>query len=164
MTRVSRIFVVLALLLTCLPACRKHAVDPNAPVQEEERNPLKPRADDPMAKNDIQRGTQKRLVENMMHQMGLAYTMYVGENNNRGPTTVDVFKNYIKKDYRNEHLALESGTIVFIPNVNPGSGSKLIAYEKDKYEKWNNRVVLFSDGHVETLEEEAFRAALKGKQ
>jgi len=37
----------------------------------------------------------------------------------------------------------------------------VLAYEKDKYEKWNNRVVVFADGHVETMDDNDFQKLKK---
>ena len=74
---------------------------------------------------------------------------------------MEAFKEYIKRDGRNEYTAIDKGQIIFVPNV-PASGKRILAYEKDKYVKWNNRVVVFGDGRVETMEDNAFQAALKG--
>ena len=147
--------VVLALAL--LAGCKDNGGAPQA----EERNPLKPQPEDPMPKNDIQRGTQKRLVEEMMRNIGQMYNVYLTERDNRPPKTAEEFMEYLKRDATREYRALKAGTIIFVPNTPPSSHA-VLAYEKDKYEKWNSRVVVFGDGHVDTLKEPEFQAALKG--
>ncbi len=126
---------------------------------ESDRNPLKPRPEDTMPQSDVRRGTQKRLVESMMHNIGQLYSTYLTDFN-QPPATLQDFMNYIKRDATNEYRAIEAGTIIFLPKVQPGSHN-VLAYEKDKYEKWNNRVVVFADGHVETMDDNEFQKLTK---
>jgi hypothetical protein len=153
---------LLAALLVLPLGCKKKVGWGGHDEEEVQKNPLKPVAGDNMAQSDVLRGTQKRLVEGMMKQIGLFFNTYVTEMG-RPPATVEEFKEYIKRDGRNEYTAIDKGQIIFVPNV-PASSKRILAYEKDKYEKWNNRVVLFGDGRVETMEDTAFQTALKAKQ
>jgi hypothetical protein len=152
---------LLVALIVAPLGCKKKVGWGGHDEEEVQKNPLKPVAGDNMAQSDVLRGTQKRLVEGMMRQIGIFFNIYVSDMG-RPPATVEEFKEYIKRDGRNEYTAIDKGQIIFVPNVRPGSRT-VLAYEKDKYEKWNNRVVLFVNGDVQTLEEAEFQEALKVK-
>jgi len=122
-------------------------------------NPLKPdEAGAGGAKNDVQRGGQKLVNENLMHNIGFYYNMYPDENGGRKPLTLDEFKRYVRTDpnARNVAAALDKDWIVMVLNP-PPSGHQVLAYEKEAYEKWHNRLVLFADGAVETLDDVTFK-------
>ena len=152
---------ILLLALT-LTGCRGKKKDPEP---EPEGNPLRP---DPAggggAKNDVQRGAQRMVNQNLMRNLGQFYTLYKTDNSFRPPRTVEEFKTFLKTDpnARNELAALDKGWVVLVLDP-PPSGHQVLAYEKDVYQKWNNRLVLFEDGSVEMMEDTAFQKALKGQ-
>ena len=43
----------------------------------------------------------------------------------------------------------------------PPNGSQVLAYEKDEFQLWHNRLVLFADGSVQMMTTQDFEAALK---
>jgi prepilin-type processing-associated H-X9-DG protein len=160
-----RVFLPAILIVTLvLVGCKKHKDTAPEPA-EPQGNPLKPDpAGGPPAKTDVQRGAQLKVIENLMRNLGIYYQQYSSDHNNRPPRTLDEFKAYVKADpnARNEAAALDRDWLVMVINP-PPNGSQILAYEKEAYAKWNNRVVLFGDGHVEHLTDPELQEALKRK-
>jgi hypothetical protein len=132
-------------------ACNHNANEPT----REEVNPLRSPTG-AMAKNDITRGAQKQIHQNSMVQIKLFYTMYYNEQN-RPPANLEEFLKFIERDAHLEHELLKEGHVVLVLNVTPTS-ENIIAYEKEPYQKWMNRLVAFGD-RVETMSEADFQAA-----
>jgi hypothetical protein len=161
----SRFWVVgLALILAlALTGCKKHKDTAPEPT-EPQGNPLKP---DPAggapAASDVQRGAQLRVIENLMRNIGQYYILYSNENN-RPPKTLEEFKAYLRSDpnARNEAQALDKGWLVLRLDP-PPNANQVLAYEKEPYQKWNNRVVLLGGGAVQLMTDAEFQAALKAR-
>jgi hypothetical protein len=153
------IVLVLALALT---GCKKHN-DPE-PV-ETGGNPMKP---DPAggapAASDPQRGAQLLVIKNLMKGIGIYYQTYRDEHNGQPPRTLAEFKAYVQAqpDARNEAKALDKDWLVLKLDP-PPNANQVLAYEKEPYKKWNNRVVLLGGGAVELMGDAEFQAALKGQ-
>jgi hypothetical protein len=149
--------VVPALLLAlAVTGCKKKIAE----EPEGGKNPLMPNpAGGAPAQGVVQRGAQRQVNQNLMRNMGLFYNQYRAENG-RPPRNLEEFKAYVKSDpnARNEAQALEAGwlVLVFPPN-------QVLAYEKEPFQTFNNRLVLFADGSVKLMEEAEFQAALKGQ-
>jgi hypothetical protein len=155
--------VTLALLMS--PAgCgskKKQAEGPPEP----RGNPL---AQDPAggapAQAPVQRGAQRVVNQDLLRNFGVYYTAYRTEKG-APPRTVDEFRAYLKEDpnARNMVAAIDKGWIVWLLDPPPG-GSQILAYEKDEFQLWHNRLVLFADGSVQMMLTADFQAALKRQQ
>jgi hypothetical protein len=157
-----RCWLVAAILLALsVPGCKKH----KDTATEVQGNPLRP---DPAggapARNDVQRGAQLRVNENLMKQLGLFYQFYRNDHDGQPPRTEAEFKAYLQSDpnARNEVEALNKGWIVLVLDPPPNS-HQVLAYEKEPYQKWGNRIVLLGDGSVKVMVEAEFQAALKAQ-
>jgi hypothetical protein len=155
------VLTVGAVLLLALTGCRgkKNAAPDTG------GNPLRlDQAGGNVAQNEIQRGVQRPVNQNVMRSFGHYYNLYKTENNFRAPRTVDEFKTYLKADPNARTLvtAIDKDWVVFVLDP-PPDGHQVLAYEKDVYQKFNNRLVLFADGAVEMMEDADFQKALKGK-
>jgi hypothetical protein len=163
MRRLSRILAlggVLALVLA-VAGCKKH----HDPTTESERNPLhQDPAGGAPARNDVQRGAQLRVNENLMRNLGQFYNFYRNDHDGQPPRTEAEFKAYLQSDpnARNEVEALNKGWVVLVLDRPPNS-HQVLAYEKEPYQKWGNRIVLMGDASVKLMGEAEFQAALKGQ-
>jgi hypothetical protein len=154
LVRVCGVVPILILVLA-LAGCKKK-------VEESEggKNPLAPNpAGGAPAQGVVQRGAQRQVNQNLLRNMGLSYNQFRAENG-RAPRSLEEFKTYVKADpnARNEAQALEAGWLVWVFPPN-----QVLAYEKEPFQAFNNRLVLFADGSVKLLEEPEFQATLKGQ-
>ncbi len=155
----SGLIVALALAPT---ACHKKKADP-AP-EEPQRNPLKP---DPAggapAQGMVQRGAQRVVNEELLRNFGQYYASFKTEDpNGRPPRTVQQFRGYLAQDpnARNLVTAIDKDWVVFRLDPPPGA-NQVLAYEKDEFQGWHNRLVLLGDGSVKMMVDAEFQAALK---
>jgi prepilin-type processing-associated H-X9-DG protein len=105
----------------------------------------------------IVRGKQKLSDELELKNIGQLYIAYNLQRTGRA--SLKGFEDYIQRDAPKIYQALIEGRYIFIATDNPTS-TQVLAYEKD-IDLNGNRVVLFGDGHVETMKESALQAALK---
>jgi hypothetical protein len=156
--------LIVALALT-VAGCHRKKPDAPPPPEEPKGNPLKP---DPAggggARNDVQRGAQRMVNQNLMRNMGQFFVAYKSDHEDRPPRTAAEFKAYLQADPNasNEAAALDKGWVELVLDP-PPTGHQVLAYEKDVYQKWNNRLVLFADGSVEMMLDPDFQKALKGQ-
>lgn len=162
LSRFWAVGIVLTLVLA-LTGCKKHKDTAPEPT-EPQGNPLKP---DPAggapAASDVQRGAQVRVIENLMRNIGQFYQIYSAEKGHP-PRTLEEFRTYLQSDpnARNEAQALDKGWLVLVLDP-PPNANQVLAYEKEPYKKWNNRVVLLGGGSVQLMTDAEFQAALKGQ-
>jgi hypothetical protein len=128
-------------------------------------NPLKGEPGGPPAQSVIRRGAQRQVNQNLLRNIGQYYVLYRTEKG-RDPQDLQEFLTYLKSD-PNARAAkipdvLESGWVVmvFTPNM---SGHQVLAYEKEAFQEFQNRLVLFADGSVKLMVEPEFQAALKAQ-
>jgi len=153
--------LVLALALT---GCHRHKDTAPEPV-ETGGNPLKPDpAGGPPAANDVQRGTQLLAIKNLMYNLGVYYQAYTLEANIKPPRTREQLKARLQQepDARILVQALDKDWMVVVLDPPPKT-DQVLAYEKEPYKKWNNRVVLLGGGAVELMSDGEFQEALKRK-
>ncbi len=149
-----------ALLLVLAPVgCHKSKKD-TAP--EPQGNPLRP---DPSggapARSVVQRGAQRPVNQNVLENFGKYYELYRSENG-RPPKTVQEFRAYIQSDPNARFLveAIDKDWVVFRLDP-PPSSNQVLAYEKEEFEQFHNRLVLFGGGAVQMTTDAEFREALK---
>ncbi len=154
--------LVVALVLT-LYGCHKKKSDPPAP-EEPQRNPLhQDPAGGAPAQAPVQRGAQRVVNEELLRNFGQFYQAFKTDDpNGRPPRTVAEFRTYLTQDpnARNLVAAIDKDWVVFRLDP-PPSGSQVLAYEKDEYQAWHNRLVLLGDGSVKMMVDSEFQAALK---
>jgi hypothetical protein len=159
--RLLGVGLIAALTLT-LTGCHKKKSEP--PPDEPKGNPLKP---DPAggapAQGAVQRGAQRQVNQNLLVQFGIYYAAYQTDNG-RPPRTVAEFRDYLARDpnARNQVAAIDKDWIVWRLDP-PPIGSQVLAYEKDDFKLWHNRLVLFADGSVQMMVQDDFEKALKGQ-
>jgi hypothetical protein len=160
-----RIAVLLAALTLVLPligcAKEKKAAESEAPAQ----NPLKPQPGGAPAQGVVRRGAQRQVNQQLLRDIGQYYMLFRTERG-RDPQNLEEFLTYLKSDPNARTAkvpdALESGWVVmnFTPNI---SGDQVLAYEKEAFQQFQNRLVLFGDGSVKLMVEPEFQAALKAQ-
>jgi hypothetical protein len=154
--------MLLVLVLTAANGCKKKSKgdsDPDGdsgnPITRNIGNPKQP------ATNDIQRGAEKQVDQNALREIAKVYIQFELENN-RTPATVDELLGAMR-GFPAQHInMLKDGWLVMVPNARL-TPNTIILYEKNVYQKWNNRVVAFGDGHVATMSDPDFQAALNGR-
>lgn len=161
-----RIAVILLamLMLASLPigcAKRNRSTEAEAPG----KNPLKPGPGGPTAQTFVGRGAQRQENQQLLRSIGQYYVIFNTEKG-RDPRDLKEFVDYLKSDpnARTAKLPqnLEDGWVVMVFGAN-NSGSQVLAYEKEVFEAFQNRLVLFRDGSVKLMTEPEFQAALKGQ-
>jgi len=116
------------------------------------------------AQGVVRRGAQRQVNQQMLRSIGQYYALFQTENG-RVPRDLPEFLAYVKSD-PNARAAkvpqtLESGWVVMVFSPAP-SGEKVLAYEKEAFQMFQNRLVLFGDGNsVKLMTEPEFQAALK---
>lgn len=107
----------------------------------------------------VPRGYEIQEVQNALRQIALLAQAHVTEYNQ--PPKQEELKADLKKAAPKYYKLITDGHIVLVdkPSRNPGA---LLAYEKDA-DRNHNRLVVFNDGSVQKLNEEAFAAALQNK-
>ena len=129
---------------------------------ESGENPLKPNPAGGPAQGVVRRGAQRQVNQQLLRDVGQYYELFRTEHG-RPPKDLAEFQAYVKSDpnARNVAKTLEDGWVVM--NLTPNPGSKVLAYEKEPFEKFNNRLVLFQGGAVQLMNEADFQAALRGQ-
>jgi hypothetical protein len=159
----TRTTLLLAILLVAgVSGCRKKGATTDSPPSNSgggTGNPITDGIGKTPARNDIQRGAEKQVDQSVLVEMAKVYIQFNTENN-RSPADVNEFLAYMQGFPAQYINMLKDGWIVMVPNARL-TGSTVILYEKNVYQKWNNRVAAFGDGHVATLNEPDFQAALK---
>jgi hypothetical protein len=165
--RVFRVGGILGLALAvalAAPGCKKK---PKAKAKEDDsapaENPLKPKPGGPPAKSLVGRGVQRQVNQQLLRNIGQYYQLYRTENG-RAPRSLEEFLGYVKSDPNartaNIPQALESGWVVMVFTPEPG-GNQVLAYEKEAFQTFGNRLVLLGDGNsVQLMYEADFKAAL----
>lgn len=162
-----RIFVFLiAVLMSAPPSIGCAKKKEAAKTEEPAGNPLKPQPGGAPAQGVVRRGAQRQVNQQLLRNIGQYYTLFRTERG-RDPQNLEEFLTYLKSDPNartaNVPQALESGWVVMVfkPNL---SGSDVLAYEKEAFQEFQNRLVLFGDGNsVKLMTEPEFQAALKGQ-
>lgn len=157
--------VGLVLLLVLAPTgCKSHKDEPEPP--DTQRNPIIAAGDPaggPPAANDAQRGAQRIAIENLMTNLYVYYTTFRDEKGHP-PRTREEFKAYLETQPEARNLATALGRDWLVLRLDPPPGfNQVLAYEKDPYKKWNNRIVLKGGGAVKMMDDPEFQAALKAQ-
>lgn len=111
------------------------------------------------AQGDIRRGAERQVDQNLLSETAKFYIQFNLENNH-SPATVDELVRYMTGAPAKFTQALKDGWIVMVPNAKTSSNT-VILYEKHVYQKANNRLAAFGDGHVQLMSEPEFQVALK---
>jgi hypothetical protein len=156
-----RIAVVLTVLMAAtLPGCgRKRAAEP-----EVTQNPLTPTPGGAPAQGVLRRGVERSVNQVLLHSIGQLYVSYRTETG-RAPQNLQEFLTYLNGDPNTrggkEVKILESGAVVMVFSPQHSSNT-VLAYEKEAFQQFQNRLVLFGDGSsVKMMTEPEFQAALK---
>ena len=159
-----RIAVMVLFVLMLAPALAGCARKKKVAESEPTGNPLRPNPGGAPAQGVVRRGAQRQVNQQLLRNIGQYYQLYRTENG-RDPRNLEEFLVYVKSDPNARAAkvpeALESGWVVmvFTPNL---SGDKVLAYEKEAFEQFQNRLVLFGDcSSVKLMTEPEFQAALK---
>lgn len=165
-TNVYRIAVVLAVLLMLATApigCVKRSRP--AEAETPAKNPLKPGPGGPTAQTFIGRGAQRQENQQLLRSIGQYYLLF-STDKGRDPRNLQEFLDYLKSDpnARSAKLPqnLEDGWVVMVFTPN-NSGNQVLAYEKEVFQAFQNRLVLLRDGSVKLMTESEFQAALKAQ-
>jgi hypothetical protein len=156
--RLLGVGLIVALALT-LTGCPKKKKD-DAP--EPQGNPLRP---DPAggapAQGAVKRGAQRVVNQSLLEQFGIYYAAYQTDNG-RPPRTLAEFRDYLARDpnARNQVAAIDKDWIVWRLDPAPNA-NQVLAYEKDEFNLWHNRLVLLGGGAVQMMTTDEFQAALK---
>ena len=156
-----RIAVVMLSVLI-LVGCAKKQKATNAETTE---NPLRPKPGGAPAQGIVQRGAQRQVNQQLLRNIGQYYTLFRTENG-RVPRNLEEFLAYVKGDPNaraaNVPQALESGWVVMVFTPEPAA-NEVLAYEKEAFQTFQNRLVLFGDGNaVKLMTEPEFKAVFKG--
>lgn len=157
--------IVLAVLMLApsLIGCAKKKRAVAAP-ESPAANPLKPQPGGAPAQGVVRRGAQRQVNQQLLRNIGQYYVLYRTENG-RAPRSLQEFLTYLKSDPNARTAkvpqALESGWVVMVFSPEP-SANQVLAYEKEAFQQFQNRLVLFGDGNsVKLMTEPEFQAALK---
>jgi type II secretory pathway pseudopilin PulG len=158
--RIAGMVLSVLILVLSLTGCVKK----KAAESEVTENPLKPSPGGAPAQGVVRRGAQRQVNQQLLRNIGQYYALYRTENG-REPRNLQEFLAYLKSDPNartaNVPQALESGWVVMVFTPNP-SGNSVLAYEKEAFQQFQNRLVLFGDGNsVKLMTEPEFQAALQ---
>ena len=103
---------------------------------------------------------ERTKIQNDFKNLYLYYLQYQTDFG-RSPAKWESFKSYIKSDPPSLVQGVEEGRYVVIWNAELSS-HKVLAYEKQP-DVNGLQVVLFGDGHIETIKSEELEKALEGK-
>jgi hypothetical protein len=155
--------LIVALALT-VAGCHRKKADAPPPADEPKGNPLRP---DPAggapAQGAVQRGAQRVVNQELLRNFGQYYAAFKTDNTDgRPPRTVQEFRAYLAQDPNARNLvgAIDKDWVVFRLDP-PPNGSQVLAYEKDDFKLWHNRLVLFADGSVRMMVQDEFEQAMK---
>jgi hypothetical protein len=148
----------LIVTLTVL-GCKK----PKPTEEEGGENPLKYKPGGAAAEGAVRRGAARQVNQNLLRSVMQYYQLYQTENG-KPPKDLATFKAYVQSDpnARQVYQALDEGWLVMTLPPHPPS-AQLLAYEKEPFKAFNNRLILFRDGAVKLVYEPEFQEALKGK-
>jgi hypothetical protein len=142
---------VVLLLLPPLAGCNRKKKQEEEPPPAPAGNPLNvDRAGGAPAQGAVRRGAQRVVNQELLRDFGQYYAAYkTDDQNGQPPRTVDQFRNYLARDpnARNLVTAIDKGWVEWRLDP-PPAGSQVLAYEKDEFQLWHNRLVLFGDGSV----------------
>jgi|SRR5579884_674659 len=162
-----RIVVILLALLMSAPSMIGCAKKKKADAETETpaQNPLKPQPGGAPVQGVVRRGAQRQVNQQLLRDISQYYMLFRTERG-RDPQNLEEFLSYLKSDPNARTAkvpdALESGWVVmvFTPNI---SGNQVLAYEKEAFQEFQNRLVLFGDGSVKLMTEPEFQEALKAQ-
>lgn len=163
-----RIVVLLLSALMLAPASagcakKKKVVSSKATTPETTGNPLNVQPGGAPAQGVVRRGGERQQNQQLLRNIGQYYALYRTENG-RAPQNLQEFLTYLKSDPNARGAkvpqVLEGGTFVMVFTPEPTS-NRVLAYEKEAFQQFQNRLVLFGDGSVKLLVERDFQAALK---
>lgn len=170
---VAIIAVVVVLLLNRgdgAPKVAQKNLNPAPPPQNQEKEEPAPQAD-PVPEKRAPAGAIARVREgtvdrNKLRQLGLAYMNFL-DTLKRGPKDQKEFSPYYENDHEiNEYLTKKWITFIWGANrqsfAEHGTSNTILAYETDP-DRAGIRLVLFGDGSVDGLGEDAFQKAPKAK-
>ena len=110
----------------------------------------------------VRRGGERQEIQQLLRNIGQYYALYRTENG-RPPKNLEEFLAYLKSD-PNARTAkvpqtLENGRVVMVFSPVPAA-NQVLAYEKEPFKEFQNRLVLFGDGNsVKLMSEAEFQAA-----
>src|SRR5262249_15015049 len=138
---------------------KKKATEPEATG-----NPLRPEPGGAPAQGVVQRGAQRQVNQQLLRNIGQYYGLYRTENG-RAPLNLEEFLTYLNVDPNARTAkvpqALESGWVVMVFTPEP-TANQILAYEKEAFQQFQNRLVLFGDGStVKLMDEPEFQSTLK---
>jgi hypothetical protein len=115
------------------------------------------------AQGVVRRGAQRQVNQNVLENLGKYYELYRTENG-RPPRTVQELRAYLQTDPNARFLveAIDKDWIVFRLDPPPNS-NQVMAYEKEEFAEFHNRLVLFGGGAVQLMTDAEFQKALKGQ-
>jgi hypothetical protein len=161
---------LLSMLLVGTPliGCAKKKPAKSETVQAETvtENPLRPSPGGAPAQGVVRRGAQRQVNQQLLRNIGQYHALFRTENG-RSPRDMQEFLAYVKNDPNartaNVPQALESGWVVMVFTHEP-SANAVLAYEKEAFQTFQNRLVLLGDGNsVKLMTEPEFQAALKAQ-
>jgi hypothetical protein len=153
--------ILIFAILLALGGCKKkpRGDSPPSDPDGDTGNPITRNIGKTPARNDIQRGAERQVNQAALEQIAKVYIQFELENN-RSPATVDELLGAMR-GFPAQHIdMLKDGWLVMVPNARP-TASTVILYEKNVYQKWNQRLAAFGDGHVAMMQEPDFQAALR---
>ncbi len=154
--RIAAVVLSGLMLAPALPGCVKK----RKAESEAAENPLKPQPGGAPAQNVVQRGVQRQVNQQLLRDIGQFYQLYRTEHG-RAPQNLQDFLGYLKTEPRTRQ-PLENSSVVMVFTPEP-SGSQVLAYEKEAFQEFQNRLVLLGDGSVHLMPEAEFQAALKAR-
>ncbi len=161
---VAPLLLVLLVLPTLVGCAKKVAPNAQTTTTESNENPLRPKPGGAPAQGLVQRGAQRQVNQQLLRNIGQYYALFRTENG-RGPRDLQDFLAYVKDDPNartaNIPQALESGWVVIVFTPEP-SANAILAYEKEAFQTFQNRLVLLGDcNSVKLMTEPEFQTALK---
>jgi hypothetical protein len=123
-------------------------------------SPAPPAADGGSFSGHAKRGMEKPKVQNFLDEIAKFYHLYNAEHG-RSPANWNEFKAYMQKDAPQIVQTVEQGTCEIIWNAKLGS-DVVLAYEKEP-DLRGTQVVVFGDGHIESMTPAKLQEALQRK-
>ncbi|HKI34100.1 MAG TPA: hypothetical protein VKA46_19765 [Gemmataceae bacterium] len=158
-----RCVLLAVVLVVTLGACGcKNKNKDTAP--ETGGNPLRlDQAGGAPAQGVVRRGAQRQEIQGILENLAKYYELYRGENG-RPPKSLQEFRAYLASDPNARKLveAVDKGWLVWVFDPPPNT-NQVLAYEKEEFEQFHNRLVLFGGGAVKLMTDAEFQAALKGQ-
>ena len=108
----------------------------------------------------IKRGMEKPKVQNVLDQLAKFYLSYNTENG-RSPASWKDLKAYMQKEAPTIVRTIDEGGYEIVWNARLGS-DVVLAYEKEP-DLRGSQVVVFGDGHIESMTPAKLQAALERK-